>query len=473
MSGRPPPRRVAVWDIGKTNAKLALVDMQSLSEIAVRTRPNTVRTDGPYPHYDIDGLWDFLLDGLSELQAEQQDAQGIDAISITTHGASLALLDSAGGLACPVLDYEHTGPDDLAEQYDAIRPGFARTGSPRLPMGLNAGAQLHWLLETQTGLRDRLAQVVTYPQFWSGRLTGRFGCEYTSLGCHTDLWMPREAGFSPLVAALGLEGKMAPLNHASDCAGHILPQIAARTGLAPDTPVMSGIHDSNASLLPHLRSLPQPFAVVSTGTWVISMAVGGRQIALDPARDLLINVNADGGPTPSARFMGGREYDLLKAQIAPHDPADVAAVLARGAHLRPSVELSSGPFPGRHGDWTEALSPGEKSAALAFYLGLMTAECLSLIGAEGPVVVEGPFARNALLLDMLAVATGREVACSASATGTSIGAALLAAGEAPASAVQAHEVTLDRGALDRYAAAWRVAVRGDPSEGSFPRRANG
>lgn len=466
---RPSPRHVAVWDIGKTNAKIAVVDMASMSEIGVRTRPNRVLTGGPYPHYDIEGLWAFLLDGLTELQAEH----GIDAISVTTHGASLVLLDRAGELACPMLDYEHDGPDGLAARYDAIRPDFAVTGSPRLPMGLNAGAQLHWLLETQPGLRERLARVVTYPQYWSGRLTGRFGCEYTSLGCHTDLWQPREGTFSPLVTALGLEGKMAPLAHAGDMAGTLLPQVAARTGIAPDTPVLSGIHDSNASLLPHLKALPQPFAVVSTGTWVISMAVGGAQVPLDPARDLLINVNALGGPTPSARFMGGREYEMLKPETGPHTERDVSAVLQRQAMLLPSVETSSGPFPGRHGDWTEVLSPGEKSVALAFYLGLMTAECLSLIGAAGPVVVEGPFARNALLLDMLAVATGREVACSASATGTSIGAALLAAGEAPASAVQPHEVTLDRGALDRYAAAWRAAVRGDPSEGSFPRRANG
>ncbi|MCA0938257.1 FGGY-family carbohydrate kinase [Salipiger pacificus] len=466
---RPTPRHVAVWDVGKTNAKLAVVDMASMSEIGVRTLPNRVLRDGPYPYYDIEGLRAFLLNGLAELQAEH----GIDAISVTTHGASLVLLDGAGALACPVLDYEHDGPDRLAEAYDALRPEFALTGSPRLPMGLNAGAQLHWLLETQPGLRDRLAQVVTYPQYWSGLLTGRFGCEYTSLGCHTDLWQPREGSFSPLVAALGLESKMAPLAHAGDVAGTLLPEIAARTGIAPQTPVLSGIHDSNASLLPHLKALAQPFAVVSTGTWVISMAVGGAQVPLDPARDLLINVNALGGPTPSARFMGGREYEMLKPETGPHSDRDVSAVLQRKAMLLPSVETSSGPFPGRHGDWTEALSPGEKSVALAFYLGLMTAECLSLIGAEGPVVVEGPLARNTLLLDMLAAATGREVACSASATGTSIGAALLAAGGAPASALQPHEVTSGREALENYAAAWRAVVRQEPTGGSFTRRANG
>ena len=35
-------KHVAVIDIGKTNAKLALVEDGSLQEIAVVTRPNTV-----------------------------------------------------------------------------------------------------------------------------------------------------------------------------------------------------------------------------------------------------------------------------------------------------------------------------------------------------------------------------------------------------------------------------------------------
>ena len=41
------------------------------------------------------------------------------------------------------------------------------------------------------------------------------------------------------------------------------------------------------------------------------MAIGGRETALDPARDTLINVNALGDPVPSARFMGGRELDAV------------------------------------------------------------------------------------------------------------------------------------------------------------------
>ena len=37
-----------------------------------------------------------------------------------------------------------TGPDELAAEYDAVRPGFAETGSPRLPAGLELGAQVFW-----------------------------------------------------------------------------------------------------------------------------------------------------------------------------------------------------------------------------------------------------------------------------------------------------------------------------------------
>ncbi|MEO1362556.1 MAG: carbohydrate kinase, partial [Pseudomonadota bacterium] len=58
-------RHVAVIDIGKTNVKLALVDLRDLSEVAVVTRPNKVLDGPPYPHFDVDGAWAFLLDHLA------------------------------------------------------------------------------------------------------------------------------------------------------------------------------------------------------------------------------------------------------------------------------------------------------------------------------------------------------------------------------------------------------------------------
>lgn len=452
-------RHAAVIDIGKTNAKVALVDLQDLSEIAVAKMPNRVLTGAPWPHYDTDGLWAFVLKSLADFQKRE----AVEAITVTTHGASVALLTADGTLAAPVLDYEFSGPDELAEAYDAIRPPFSETGSPRLPMGLNLGAQLFWLFRTFPDLREKVATILTYPQYWSYRLSGLARNEVTSLGCHTDLWIPREGRFSSLVDHEGWADLMAPAAKAGDRLGAILPEVAAQTGMNVDTPVYCGIHDSNASLYAHLSSRDAPFSVVSTGTWVISMAIGGEAKELDPARDTLINVNAYGDPVPSARFMGGREFEMVMDGLPVEcSREDSARVIEREIMLLPSVEMQSGPFQGRKHYWTvdEAkLSFSERYVAVSFYLALMTATGLDMIGADGPILVEGPFSDNQAYLDMLSAATRRPVE-AVMGTGTSTGAARLLLHEQPAAAGSFNAKACGEPDWLVYAAAWRARAEG-------------
>lgn len=334
---------VAVIDIGKTNAKLALVDLRDLSELAVITRPNHVQPGPPWPHFDVDGHWEFILNGLTDFHT----SRGVTAISITTHGACAALLSQDGSLAAPILDYEHTGPEETAPEYDTIRPAFEETGSPRLAMGLNLGAQVHWQFQSDPGLKARTHMIVTYPQYWGFRLTGKMASDVTSLGCHTDLWCPSSGRFSSLAKTLGIAEKIAPAMLPQAILGTIRSEISTRTGMAKETPVFCGIHDSNASLLPHVLTQSAPFSVVSTGTWVIAMSVGGRKVALDPDADTLINVNALGDPVPSARFMGGREFDLMIRPSCPEPTdADIRETLAENDMLLPAVVPESGPFRG-------------------------------------------------------------------------------------------------------------------------------
>jgi sugar (pentulose or hexulose) kinase len=429
------PAHIAVIDIGKTHAKLALVDGASMAEIAVTSCTNKVLAGPPYPHFDLDALWLFVKSALKDMQA----AHGIDAISITTHGAAAVLLDAQGNLAAPMLDYEYIGPDAVAEAYDAIRPPFAQTGSPRLALGLNLGAQLFWQFQRDPALLARTAQVVTYPQYWGYLLTGQTACDPCSLGCHTDLWNPFTNAPSDLVEKLGLAGKLAPLRAPSDVLGTVLPDLARALGLGQGIPVYVGIHDSNASLLPHVLAMQPPFGVVSTGTWVIAMAMGANDAPLDPARDVLVNLNALGAAVPSARFMGGREYEMLcgGADLPPADEVAMQQVLDSKVMLLPSVINSAGPFQGRKMGWADGNAPQigtpQYSAAVAAYLALMTKTCLDLIGQQGAIVVEGPFTRNAAYLQMLAALTGpaRPVFAANSQTGTSTGAALLVTGGLP------------------------------------------
>lgn len=456
------PRRVAVIDIGKTNAKVAIVDTSALAETQVRKTPNIVLRGGPYPHFDIEGQWRFVLSSLKELFA----AEPFDAVSITTHGASAALVRQDGSLALPVLDYEHDGPDGLTEEYDAVRPPFSETFSPRLPIGLNLGAQIFWQQKRFPDAFAETARILALPQYWAMRLTGPAASEATSLGAHTDLWQPEKADFSSLVTSQGWRGLFAPLRSAFDILGTLRPEIAAQLGIRKPIPVSCGIHDSNASLLPHLMARTAPFSVVSTGTWVIIFSAGASLAKLDPSRDCLANVDAFGRPVASARFMGGREYEMIAPPGAGADEASLNEILDGAVLLLPSVERTSGPFQGMNSQWLprEPQGPGRASAA-SLYLAMMTAASLALSGGKGDIIVEGPFARNSAFLDMLAVATGRGVIPMAgSSTGTSLGAALLALGRDHAFAMDSPPATAPspktRAGMERWRDAWNEAVRG-------------
>ena len=455
----PNYSRIAVLDIGKTNAKVVVLDSATGAEVAVARTPNTVLKDGLYPHYDIDKLWSFTLDTLRSFAREP----GFEAISITTHGASAALLDSAGNLAMPVLDYEHEYPADIRDAYARLRPPFEETFSPHQTMGLNVGAQLHY---QKTAFPDdfaKVATIVTYPQYWTARLTGIASNEVTSLGCHTDLWNPRDDCYSSLVDTLGVRDLMAPIRSAFDPLGPVLPDVAKAIGLTGEIPVYCGIHDSNASLLPHLIDRAVPFAVVSTGTWVISFGVGGDLDHLDPKRDTLANVDAYSRAVPSSRFMGGREFETISGEIGHVDRQEVSSaieqVIVKGLMLLPNVVPGSGPFPGKSARWVNAqgATGAERCAALCLYLALMNQACLDLIGAQGPVIIEGPFALNDSYLTVLAALTNRDVIAIPGSTGTSQGAALLT-GIKPPKGGERHFAPSTIPGLGAYRQAWHAAM---------------
>ena len=94
--------------------------------------------------------------------------------------------------------------------------------------------------------------------------------------------------------------------------------------------VAGGLHDSNASLVPHLIDRKPPFTVLSTGTWAISFGVGATPRALDESRDTLANINIFGEPVPAARFKGGREFSIATdGDVVSVDPETLRAVLDR------------------------------------------------------------------------------------------------------------------------------------------------
>ena len=419
------------------------------------SRPNRVLPGPPYPHADVEGLWSFIRDGLARFAA----AHRVAGVAVTTHGATAALV-AGEHLALPVLDYEHDGPDATAEAYDQARPGFAESLSPRLPAGLNLGAQLFWQARAFPDAFARTQAILTYPQFWAWRLSGVLASEATSLGCHTDLWAPAAGRLSSLVeregwgptlpaaAAGGFGARADPAGgRGGDRAGARHPGRLRhprfeRLALALARPAGAAVH---GDLLGHLDDRDD-----------------GRRRAdgLDPERDVLANVDAFGRPVPTARFMGGREYAAIAGpDPVPSEPADVQTVIDHGAFALPSFVPGVGPFGGGRGRFegpVDELAPAARSALADLYQALVARECLSLAGTGARIVVEGPLARNVSACGLIAALAGVPVHPSPDATGTAMGAALLLdPPDAPSGLVPAAEAApLAVSGLAGYAERW-------------------
>lgn len=403
-----------VIDVGKTYAKASLWDARG-ALLARCSHANTPqRTDDGYLALDIASIDAWLMKSLREFARQTRVAR----IVPVGHGAAAAVLE-AGRLWAAPMDYEEEASAAERAEYDAQRDAFALTGSPALPCGLNLGMQLH-RLEQLRGLLPVGTVIVPWPQYWAWRLCGIAASEVSSLGCHTDLWRPMGHTFSALAVRRGWAARFAPLRAASEALAPITAEVAQRTGLPPDCAVFCGMHDSNAALVAargHREIAAHDATVLSTGTWFVAMRsladdAFADASALPEGRDCLLNVDVSGRPVPSARFMGGREAELIGGvdQFAIthnyHPDALIErlpSLIASGACALPGFVRGVGPFPWSVGEWrNKPTDAGDQRAVTGLYLALMADTALDLIGSQARLLIEGRFAEAVIFTRALA-----------------------------------------------------------------------
>jgi sugar (pentulose or hexulose) kinase len=397
---------IAVVDIGKTRSKLTLFAMDGQAPLQ-RDRVNAIGAGRPR-QLDLSGIALWLKQALAEAARRAR----ITAIVPVAHGAAGVLM--ADDAPVCALDYEAEPPRDIAGAYERLRDPFEAALSPRLGGGLNLGVQLYWLEQLYPDAWPKRGSFLLWPQYWAWFLSGVAACEVTSLGCHSDLWRPLERRFSDLALSRGWAERLGPLRGAGEVLGALRPALADELGLPRDCRVHCGLHDSNAAL--HgARAFPElagrPFSIVSTGTWFVCFAAGGPGPAsYDPTQDMLANVDVAGQPTPTARFIGGRDFEAWMGGVI--GAASNPALLHAAAGLT---------------DWRRA--PGElRATRAALELARRTDRALGLVAAEGPILIEGRFAADAAFAVALArLRPGQEVWGSAMADGVALGALRLAA----------------------------------------------
>ena len=306
-----PVPAVAIFDIGKTNKKLFLFNeaYQIVFEKSVHFK-ETVDDDGD-PCEDINSLQAFVQDGLRDVLANTDFR--IRAVNASAYGASFVYLDSAGKNIGHLYNYLKPYPPQLRKKFYDTYGGenlFSfQTASPVLG-SLNSGMQLYRIKYEKPDLFNAIKYALHLPQYISYLISAKTFSEITSIGCHTNLWNFQNMQYHHWVMREGLLEKfpdMAP----SDMV--VQP---------PSGPYCAGIglHDSSAALIPYLVCFKEPFVLLSTGTWAISLNPFNTSALtrLELECDCLCYLQYKGSPVKASRLFAGHYHDEQVERIASH-----------------------------------------------------------------------------------------------------------------------------------------------------------
>lgn len=426
-AAEPTGSLVAVLDIGKTNLKI-LVSTADGEPVDQVSRAHDFLRSEPYPSIDVDGIIAWLIESLSDLSKRH----AIGAIVTTAHGCGAVLVDEAGPVL-PMMDYEAATPADIDALYAELAPPFGEVFCATGPGAMQLGKQLLWQSRLDPTSFARARHHLTTAQYVAWRLGGRPASEISQIAAQGHLWDPRERRFSSLVRRQGWERLYPPFARAGEMLGSLAPEAAARTGLAPDTQVLCGVHDSNANLFRYKAAGLSDRTILSTGTWMIGFERTCPLERLDGARAMVSNVDVDGAPVASTLTMTGREYAILAGNAAADSEAVEQALsdlVARGTLALPSFVEHDGVFRGSarkgHIVGPPPQSPAESRALAALYAAFTAHACLDCLGSDAAIVVDGGFATNRAFGRILAaLRPAHPVAMSRQKDGTALGAALL------------------------------------------------
>ena len=314
---------IAIFDVGKTNKKVLLFD--DLYKVVYeygQQLEETMDEDG-FPCENVILLTEWIRDSFQRLLNEQEF--DIKAVNFSAYGASFVYLDDELNVILPLYNYLKPYPADLQKKFYAQFGGEAvvarETASPVLG-NLNSGMQLYRLKYEKPEVFAKIKWALHLPQYLSFILSAAVGTDITSIGCHTHLWDFQNKRYHKWVMQEGLEKKLPAIKDCTEVAGHTRENLPAGTGL----------HDSSSALIPYLTSFTDPFILLSTGTWCISLNPfnHARLTNNELNQDCLCYLSYKSKPVKASRLFAGNEHErqVKKLSVFFNKPLDYYAPVA-------------------------------------------------------------------------------------------------------------------------------------------------
>ncbi|MEO6549961.1 MAG: FGGY family carbohydrate kinase [Ferruginibacter sp.] len=424
---------IAIFDVGKTNKKLFLFDRHYKIVYEKSARFIETQDEDGDDCENLESLRLSVFDSLREVFRMKEFS--IRAINFSTYGASFVYIDEKGNPLTPLYNYLKQYPEYLSRKfYDDYggEQAFAHlTASPVLG-SLNVGMQLYRIKYERPQLFARIKYALHLPQYLSYLISGVPCSDITSIGCHTNLWNFYENHYHQWVSGEGVIDKLAPILPGNEVLPAVFPGNNYFVGI--------GLHDSSAALIPYLVNFHEPFILISTGTWCISLNPFNQTplTTEELNNDCLCFMTYQGKPVKASRLFAGYEHEQQVKRIADHFnqntiryrnmqyDGDIITGLQKKVFSQEPVNLKASAF--SHRELSQFTT--DKEAYHQLILDIMAQQCFStgLViqgSATKRIFVDGGFSKNSIYMNLLAKFFPHiEIFAASMAQATAVGTAL-------------------------------------------------
>ncbi len=271
-------------DCGLTVTKAVVFDEEGRPRSSAGTRVAQETPRSRWVERDVDALWKASAEAIrAALEKADVDPREIIGIGVTGHGDGLYLLDEGGRptrrgiLSLDSRAHEVTERWESEGRFDRM---LEVTG--QVPGPLSPAALLAWVVENEPEVIERTRWALSCKDVIKMRLTGEVSADPTEAS--TSFCDVNTQAYSTKAMALyGLEeyeNFLAPVVGCEEVAGLVSDEAAEITGLAAGTPVVSGLHDVDASAIGIGCLEPGQLAMVA-GTASINEVISARPVT-DP-----------------------------------------------------------------------------------------------------------------------------------------------------------------------------------------------
>ncbi|HEY2726805.1 MAG TPA: FGGY family carbohydrate kinase, partial [Parafilimonas sp.] len=304
---------ILIFDVGKTNKKLFLFNKQyKLVHEQSQMFEETKDEDG-FACEDIEALSKWIREKYWEISLHKDF--NILGVNFSAYGASLIHLNNYLKPVAPLYNYLKPYPEKLKKQFYDTYGGESliakETASPVLG-SLNSGLQLYRLKYEQPKIYEQIKYTLHLPQYLSFIVSSRTTSDITSVGCHTHLWNFQKNKYHQWVYKEKMRTKLPPVYRGDKTVSIINNN--------RKTPVGIGLHDSSSALIPYLKTFTEPFVLISTGTWCISLNPFNHTPLTNEElkQDCLCYLSYKGISVKASRLFAGYEHEQQVKRLAKH-----------------------------------------------------------------------------------------------------------------------------------------------------------